>query len=196
MPPSLASSSRTPIATAFRPALRVRRISHGMVWACRALLVLLPVAFAAYWVVASDAQLLALSQLPAQVIPSVASLAPWQRLVGGVVMAVPLGLLLVGVWHAQRCFARFAQGQVFTAEATARLRRFAGWVAAAALGALLAGVVASVVLTWNNPPGQRHLAIGIGSDHVFTLFFAGLVWLMAAVIGEGQALAEENQGFV
>lgn len=196
MPPSLASSSRTPVATAFRPALRVRRISLGMVWACRALLVLLPLAFAAYWVVASDAQLLALSQLPAQVIPSVASLAPWQRLVGGVVMAVPLGLLLVGVWHAQRCFVRFAQGQVFTAEATARLRRFAGWVAAAALGALLAGVVASVVLTWNNPPGQRHLAIGIGSDHVFTLFFAGLVWLMAAVIGEGQALAEENQGFV
>jgi hypothetical protein len=31
---------------------------------------------------------------------------------------------------------------------------------------------------------------------VFTLFFSGLVWLMAAVIGEGQTLAEENEGFV
>jgi hypothetical protein len=31
---------------------------------------------------------------------------------------------------------------------------------------------------------------------VFTLFFAATVWLMAAVIGQGQALAEENQRFV
>ena len=39
-------------------------------------------------------------------------------------------------------------------------------------------------------------SVGIGSDHVFTLFFAGLVWLMAAVIAQGQTLAEENEGFV
>ena len=40
------------------------------------------------------------------------------------------------------------------------------------------------------------ISVGIGSDLVFTLFFAGLVWLMAAVIAQGQTLAEENEGFV
>ena len=54
----------------------------------------------------------------------------------------------------------------------------------------------TALLTLNNPPGQRHLSVGIGSDLVFTLFFAGLVWLMAAVIAQGQTLAEENEGFV
>ncbi|EWS62519.1 hypothetical protein Y695_04255 [Hydrogenophaga sp. T4] len=53
-----------------------------------------------------------------------------------------------------------------------------------------------MLLTLHNPPGLRHLALGIGSDHLFTFFFAGLVWLMAAVIGQGQALAEENERFV
>jgi hypothetical protein len=31
---------------------------------------------------------------------------------------------------------------------------------------------------------------------VFTLFFAGLIWLMADIIGQGQTLAEENERFV
>jgi hypothetical protein len=111
-------------------------------------------------------------------------------------MALPMGLLLMGVAQAHRCFALFAQGEVFSYQTTALLRRFAGWVAAAALAAILASTVVSVLLTLTNPPGMRHLAIGVGSDHVFTLFFAATVWLMAAVIGEGQALAEENQRFV
>ena len=80
---------------------------------------------------------------------------------------------------------------------TDTISRFvAGWMAAAALMALLAAMAASVLLTWHQPTGQRHLALGIGSDHLFTLFFAALVWLMAHVIGQGQALAQENAAFV
>jgi len=173
---------------------RVRRISRWMVAACWGLLVVLPLALFFYWATASDTLLASHANLPPQVIQ--APLALWQRVAAGAVMGVPLALLLMGVWQARRCFAMFAQGQVFTLQATALLRRFAGWVAWAALAALLSGAVTSVLLTLHNPPGQRQLSIGIGSDHVFTLFFAGLVWLMAAVIGEGQTLAEENEGFV
>jgi hypothetical protein len=98
--------------------------------------------------------------------------------------------------QARLCFAQFEQGQVFSPLATAQLRRFAGWVAAAAFAAMLAAAVMSVVLSLNNPPGARHLAIGISSNHVFTLFFAGVVWLMADIIGRGLMLAEENERFV
>lgn len=173
---------------------RVQRISRWMVAACWALLTGLPLGLVVYWATASDAVLAGHANLPPELIRS--PLAVWQRVAAGAVMGVPLALLLAGVWQARRCFAMFAQGQVFTPQATSLLRRFAGWVALAALAALLSGVVTSVLLTLHNPPGQRHLAVGIGSDHVFTLFFAGLVWLMAAVIGEGQTLAEENEGFV
>lgn len=173
---------------------RVRRISRWMVAACWALLITLPLALVVYWATASEAQLASHANLPAQVVAG--PLALWQRVAGAVVTALPLGLLLVGVWQARRCFGMFAQGQVFTLQATALLGRFAGWVAWAALASMLASSATSVLLTLNNPPGQRHLSVGIGSDHVFTLFFAGLVWLMAAVIAQGQTLAEENEGFV
>lgn len=173
---------------------RVRRISRWMVVACWALLTVLPLALVAYWATASDAMLAGHANLPAQAIQG--PVTTWQRLAAGGVMAVPLALLLMGVWQARRCFDMFARGQVFTLQATALLGRFAGWVAWAALAALVAGGVTSVLLTLHNPPGARHLAISIGSNHVFTLFFAGLVWLMAAVIAQGQTLAEENEGFV
>ena len=173
---------------------RIRRISRWMVLACWALLITLPLALVAYWAMASEAMLAGHANLPAQAVA--APLALWQRVAGGVVMGVPLTLLLVGVWQARRCFTLFASGQVFTRQTTELLRRFAGWVAWAALAALLSGSACSVLLTLNNPPGQRHLSISIGSDHVFTLFFAGLVWLMAAVMAQGQSLVEENEGFV
>lgn len=187
--------SNTPRAPSSTDHLaRIRRLSRAMVWACRALLVLLPAAFVAWWATAGAAELSAQGHLPAASVLGPLPLS--QRLLAAVLAAVPLGLLLAGVWQAERCFALFAQGQVFTAHAVACLRRFAGWVAAAALAAIIAGAAVSVVLTLNNPPGMRHLALGIGSSDVFTLFVAALVWLMADVIGQGHALAQENESFV
>lgn len=173
---------------------RVRRISAVMVWASRALMVAMPLALVGYWGWAGPQSLAAQGNVPPSLL--MAPLATWQRVASALVMAVPLVLLLWGVMQAQRCFVLFARGEVFSSRTTALLRRFSGWVATAALAAILASAVISVVLTITNPPGLRQVAVGIGSNHVFTLFFAATVWLMAAVIGQGQALAEENRGFV
>lgn len=173
---------------------QVRRISRWMEVACWFLLLGLPLALAGYWAYASDASLAAQVHLADQALQE--PLAAWQRAAAGAVTAVPLALLLAGIWQARCCFKLFASGVVFTPQVSALLRRFAGWVAWAALASLLASSASSVVLTLNNPPGMRHLAVSIGSDHVFTLFFAGTVWLMAAVIAQGHSLAEENEAFV
>ena len=173
---------------------RVRRNSRWMLAACWGLLLVLPVALVGYWAVAPGAMLVGHANLSHQEIQG--PVAAWQRVAAGAAMSVPLALLLAGVWQAKRCFEMFARGQVFTLQATALLGRFAGWIAWAALASMLASSATSVLLTLNNPPGQSHLSVGIGSDQVLTLFFAGTVWLMAAVIAQGQSLAEENEGFV
>jgi Protein of unknown function (DUF2975) len=174
--------------------LRIRRTSRLMVWACTAIVILLPIALVVYWATTSAADLAVQGNLPASAMQ--APLQVWQRLAAAAATAVPLAMLLLGVWQVKLCFEQFAQGSVFTAQATAHLRRFAGWVAAAALAAIAAGTVVSILLTLNNAPGMRHVALGISSNHVFTLFFAALVWVMADVISQGQALAEENERFI
>lgn len=173
---------------------RIRRFSRWMGWACLALVLVLPLMLVVYWATANAPELAVQGNLPATALQ--APLLVWQRWACGLVTAVPLGMMLTGLWQARRCFVQFADGQVFTAQATAHLRRFAGWVAAAALGAIVAGAVTSVLLTLHNPPGMRHLAVGVSSSQVLTLFFAAVVWLMADIIGQGQRLAEENDAFV
>ena len=173
---------------------RIQRISRVMVRICLALVALLPLALVIYWATATAPELAAQGNLQAGVIR--APLQVWQRIASAVVSAIPLACLLMGVWQAKQCFAQFAKGDVFTASAVGCLRRFAGWTATAALAAIVAGAAISILLTINNPPGTRQLALGISSNQVFTLFFAALVWLMADVIGQGQALADENKQFV
>jgi len=52
------------------------------------------------------------------------------------------------------------------------------------------------VLTLGAPAGQRALAMGLGSNELLTLLFAGMVWQISAVMAKAVALAEENAQFV
>jgi len=175
-------------------AQRIQRLSVLLAWACLALAIALPFAVLAYWLLADIAELAVLGHLRAEAVQG--RLLAWQRLGGALVTLAPAVLASLGLWHAHRCFRGFTQGELFTAGAVLRLRSFAACMGGSALAAIIAGPVLSVLLTWGNLPGTRQLALGVGSDHLFTLLFAGMVWLMAAVIGQGKALADENASFI
>jgi hypothetical protein len=173
---------------------RLRTLSGAMAIACLLLVLLLPLAVAVFWAVGDVGALAARVHLVPGAVAAPGQ--PWQRLAGALLTGAALAPLLVGLWHARRCFGLFARGDVFTHRAVRYLQGFAGWSLVSVVAGIAAGAAVSVVLTWHNPPGTRHLAIGLGTDQVFMVFFAGVVWLMAAVIGQGAALAEENASFV
>jgi hypothetical protein len=173
---------------------RIKRLSGFLAWACLAAAAVLPFAVIVFWLCAEAPALAVRSSLPLNAIWP--PLQGWQRVAGALVSVVPAGLASVGLWQARRCFAGFAKGELFTRSAVAYLRRFAACMGGSALAGVAAGPILSVLLTWGNPPGLRHLAVSVGSDQLFTLLFAAVVWLMAGVIGQGQALADENASFV
>ena len=172
----------------------MQRTSAWLARACLALVIILPLLVLAYWLVA-DASMLAVR---ANLLPSAIQkpLQDWQRVVGALLTLIPVVLMVRGLWEARMCFAQFAAGHVFTAQAVQRLRSFAAWISASSLGSILINPLLSALLTLNNAPNTRHLAIGIGTDHILSLLFATMVWVMASVIAQGQALAEENSSFV
>ncbi|MFA6313589.1 MAG: DUF2975 domain-containing protein [Sterolibacterium sp.] len=172
----------------------IQRLSRVLAIACLLLIVALPIAVPVYWFVANASELAVRAHLSASAMQG--SLLAWQRIAGALITEVPVVLLTVGLWEARKCFRLFSVGRVFTGAAVLCLRRFAGWVLASLVAGMFANTAISVVITLHNPPGLRHLAVGVGSDQVFTLFFAGMVWLMAAVISQGQMLAEENATFI
>ncbi|MDQ8020846.1 MAG: DUF2975 domain-containing protein [Moraxellaceae bacterium] len=166
-------------------------------WLARCCLVLvfgLPVAVLAYWLTADTIGLAVQARLDDLVIQQ--PLALWQRLAGAGVTLLSLGLLLGGLWQVRRCFQRFAAGHYFELATIRHLRRFAALTCASVVVSFVCTPVLSVLLTLNNAPGHRQLALGVSSEQLFTLFIAGMVWLIAAVMTHASSLAEENAQFV
>lgn len=181
--------SRTPI-----PLPRIRRFSLLMDRFCLLLIVGVPLTVLAYWLGADQATLASNHRLGHLAIQQ--PLALWQRLAGATIALVPLGMGLAGLTHSRRCFRLFAAGHYFVPEVVTHLRRFAAWTCGSVAASFAMHPLMSVMLTLHNAPGQRQLTIGINSDLLFTLFVAGMVWLIAAVMGHAHALAEENAQFV
>jgi hypothetical protein len=53
-----------------------------------------------------------------------------------------------------------------------------------------------VLLSWDAPSGQHRLTLAIDSDTILILLGAGIVAVIAWVLAEASALAEENAAFV
>src|SRR5262245_12053452 len=78
-------------------------------------------------------------------------ITPLGRALGGIVLAIPIGVMLYGLFAVRRMFAGFARGEIFTAPAARHLQVFAATVLAQApLGPLTAAGL-SAALSVGNP---------------------------------------------
>ncbi|WP_407528307.1 DUF2975 domain-containing protein [Methylobacterium oryzisoli] len=182
-----------PVSTARRQA-RLRRLSRAMAALCLALGAGVPLALAVYWLVAPTPAILAKAGLPSPEGGAVLGLP--LRLAALAVSLVPVAVLLRGLMHARACFRAFAAGRIFAAEAVESLRGFAVAVFGATLLQPVAGAALSVLLSWGGPSGRGALVVSVGSDTLLSLLFAGTVAVMALVLAEALALADENAQFV
>lgn len=176
------------------PISLMQRRSRQLAHCCLLLVLCLPIAAALFWALADSSTLIVSARLSPLQIDG--ELNVWQRVAGGVLTEIPLVFLLIGVWHARRCFLLFSTGHVFSTTVIAHLRRFSSWSVLSAVSNIVCQAALSVAVTLYNAVGHRILAVGIDTNQVFLLFFAALVWLMSLVISEGAKLADENAGFV
>ena len=127
---------------------------------------------------------------------AVLPVAPTEQFLAGLIVAVPVGVLIWGLWHVRALFCEFAQGRVFTTTVAQHLRRFGMAVfAQAPLGPLTATALA-LVLSLGNPPGQRYLVITFSINDYLALIVGGVLIAVATAMHEAARLAEENAGFV
>lgn len=175
----------------------VQRLNSAFAWACALLAVALPLA-ALYHLTSISTQALLLragvtmSVLQAQML----DVSLMQRGIAVVLGLVPVCCASYGLVCAMRCFSGFSQGEYLSLRTVRYLRGFAAGIFASVVTGFFAAMAASVVLTLGAPAGQRALAIGLGSNELLTLLFAGMVWQIAAVMAKAVALAEENAQFV
>jgi hypothetical protein len=124
------------------------------------------------------------------------ALSPGVQLLCFVVLLASAAPFLWALWELRRLFRSYAGGQVFTAGAAHRLRRFAIALMTSALARPFAGIGLSVALTLHRPPGARHLVAAIASDDFAIALVGGAVLVIAWVMGEAVRVAEDNASIV
>ena len=112
------------------------------------------------------------------------------------VEALRLGLFLWLLWCVRGWLVACGQGRVFTGQTARHVQQMGTGLILLAVAQVVGNTVIIAALTWNNPEGQRSLAIGFGSAELLLLLAAGLMSLFGWIQSEAARLSAENEGFV
>lgn len=159
---------------------------------------------------------LSLAALPPWIaLGSGASVEPMQGLFGGhlldmalggitpavrwrlaLVTLLPVVAALVALWQLWQLFGAYRLGDVFGPLPLASLRRFGWAMTALAAAQPLSTTLASMAVSWDNPPGQRMVALMLGSND-YALLMSALVFVaLGRVMTEAARQAREIEAFV
>lgn len=111
----------------------------------------------------------------------------------GLVNAGIAGTALLSVW---RLFGLLSRGQVFARGVGVALRRAGGATLAGAVSTVVSRTAAALILTFDNPPGQKILLISVGSSEALLLLAAALLYAMGHVLALAADIERENRSFV
>lgn len=129
-------------------------------------------------------------------LPESTVFTPQKTALAGAVGSLMLIPSLFVLWQMRRLFSRYLQGEVLTAHCAGHIRKIGlGFVVLAGAGILLP-TVQSLILTHDNPTGQRVLSVAITSDSLGFLLAGGLLTVIGWAMTEAARAAEENAGFI
>ena len=165
---------------------RLKRLAAMLAMTCLLLIYVPPLFMAGFFALADPDSLATSFNLPPNIIQS--ELHVWQRAIGILVIEIPVIFVSLGMWEARKCFLAFSRGAMFTTSGVRSLRRFAGWLLASSLAEVLLIPVMSVLLTASNP-GSHFLTLRLGAEDLLMLPRIAMMWLLAAVIGQGREMS-------
>ncbi|WP_282605873.1 DUF2975 domain-containing protein [Pelagibius sp. Alg239-R121] len=173
---------------------RIQRAGRVMSGLCLLIIFALPLILALVWTNLEHLGPEVLAQLPSQV--RFEALGPGTLLLGFAINLLPVIVLIYGLIQLRRLFTSYSQGIIFSSEQAGRLRKFALASILSVCVQILSNSLLSVVLTFNNPPGNRQLAVSLSSDQLGTIFLGAVFLVIAWIMGEASRIAEDNAQIV
>lgn len=182
-----------PIPVTF-PSPRLIQFSRVMSFVTMAGIVGLAAAVLLIFCIPEWARNLLLTRIGQANVPLV--IGPMTRILGALVVAVPAGVLMYGLWQARGMFDSFAHGEVFSEATVRRLHVFAMTVFAQALLGPLMVAGLSLAFSMANAPGQRFVAVTLSMQDYLAVIIGGILWAITHAMREGTRLSDENASFV
>lgn len=100
------------------------------------------------------------------------------------------------VFYLRRAFGSFARGAWFDVHNSRNLRRFALLMIGQGLAKPVHFAIASVLLSIKHPPGEKVLAVSLGSGELILITTGLIMWVLADLLVEGMKADAENRQFV
>jgi hypothetical protein len=180
--------------TPFNHSDRLRRLSKAMAMLTTLGMLLIAIAMIAVFLVPDWTRNLLLARLGQA--GHDLSLSPARLITAAAITAVPVGVLLFGLWQVRTLFLNFVDGHVFTLASARLLRNFAGSVLAQAILGPISSTALMLAFTLNNPPGNRQLVITLSSQDYLALIVGGVLLAVSWVMVEATRIADENASFI
>jgi hypothetical protein len=123
-------------------------------------------------------------------------ITPPARIAAACAVALPVVVMVYGLFAVRALFRECAQGRALTVRAAHHLQVFAASVALQAPLGPLTSALLSVVVSMADPSGQRLSAITFSLHDYYALIIGGALFAAATVLREAARLADENATFV
>ncbi len=111
---------------------------------------------------------------------------------GFMVSCIPAMIGMIITFSLMRLFKYYQQGKIFTLDNIRQIKRVGLTMLAWAILNPIYQVLMSLVVTLQNPVGQRVIAINLDTDYFRNLITAGIVFVIAYIMQEGVKLREEQ----
>lgn len=118
------------------------------------------------------------------------------RALGFLISSLPLMVIFFALYQAFLLFAGYRKGEIFTSDASGRLRRIALAIIAAVLMSPVVQAALSILLTAGAAPGRRHLVLQFSFNDYLVAALGGLLLAIALVMAEAVRIAKENREIV
>ncbi len=170
---------------------RIKKISNRFRWLVIALMGLMPLTAWMGWA------LLELDEVDIGfTTDEVGPLTSFERWSAATLSVLPLSVSLFALYNLQKLFSFYADGKFFAPE-NARCFRSMGWALVIAVPVdILFSAALSVLLSFDQPAGQRMLEISMSSNDIGIAVVGGVIVIVSWVMAEAVKLAEENAQIV
>ena len=115
------------------------------------------------------------------------------RFLGWVASFISTSIWMYIYYHMSTLFLSFSKGYVFTFSNIACIRKSSKALIIYAFATVLTNSLLGLVLTMNNPIGQRILTISFGTPNLTNILMALVIMVCAYIMEEGLRLEEEKQ---
>jgi len=173
---------------------KIKALNSILSTVCPALMIALPLGIILFWL--NFEQTLQYLDIAQSGVLQLETIQPWQIISAAVFSTMVCSVLLVGLWNLRLIFNSFKQGQFFTEQNIRSFHTLSKVLFASAVIQCLTSSILSVLLTWNNEPGEKALIISLGSNEFWLVFIAITCLAITWSFKEGQKLAEENAEFI